>query len=147
MTAVDDFTHEGLETELDFSLPSVRVTRTLDRIAEERGTYPAVLRFDNGPEYTSLAMLKWSAEHCIELFFIDPGKPTQNGMVESFNARFRDEFLNEHVFVSIPEARAAAEAWRIDFNAVRPHQSLRYLTPLEFSEKYLQSLAPQLSMA
>ncbi len=147
MTAVDDFTHEGLATEIDFSLPSLRVIRKLDEIADERGAYPKVIRIDNGPEFTSLAMLKWAAQKNIELFFIDPGKPTQNGMAESFNARFRDEFLNEHVLVALPEVRAAAEAWRIDFNDVRPHQSLRYLTPSEFVKKYNDSLTPQLSVA
>ena len=147
MTAVDDFTHEGLATEIDFSLPSLRVIRKLDEIAEERGSYPKVIRIDNGTEFTSIAMLKWSAEHDIELFFIDPGKPTQNGIAESFNARYRDEFLNEHVFVTLHEAREAAEDWRIDFNEVRPHQTLRYLTPREFADNYERSLIPHLSVA
>lgn len=147
MTAVDDYTHEGLATEIDFSLPSLRVIRKLDAIADERGCYPKVIRIDNGPEFTSIAMLKWAAEHGVELSFIDPGKPTQNGIAESFNARFRDEFLNEHVFVTLHEARYAAEAWRIDFNEVRPHQTLRYLTPREFAEKYQKSLTPHLSVA
>jgi len=147
MTAVDDFTREGLATEIDFSLPSLRVIRKLDAIADDRGTYPRSIRIDNGPEFTSIAMLKWAAEHDVELFFIDPGKPTQNGMAESFNARFRDEFLNEHVFVTLGDARQAAEAWRVDFNEVRPHQSLRYLTPREFADNHEKSLIPHLSVA
>ncbi len=146
MTAIDDFTREGLATEIDFSLPSLRVIRVLDRVAEERGCYPRVIRFDNGPELTSIAMLRWSAEHSVELLFIDPGKPTQNANIESFNARYRDEFLNEHVFVTLAEVRVASELWRIDFNNVRPHQSLGYKTPAEFANEY-HVLTAQLSVA
>lgn len=90
LNVVDDFSHEALAIEVDFSLPGYRLVRTLDAIAEARG-YPDVLVLDNGPENTSVAMLRWSIDHHVRLHFIAPGKPVQNAFVESFNARFRDE--------------------------------------------------------
>src|ERR1700676_1134447 len=89
----------------------------------ERGSLPAILKFDNGPEFNSHAMLRWAAQRDIELHFIDPGKPMQNSSVARFNARARDEFFNEHVFTTLAQAQAAAGDWLIDFNDVRPHQT------------------------
>ena len=142
MTLIDDFTREALAREVDFSLPTLRVIRIFDSLGWERGL-PQTIRFDHGPEFTSPAMLRWGAElspamlrwgaeHQINLHFIEPGKPTQNGLVESFNGRVRDELLNLNCFPDIFAARAAAEAWLIDYNEVRPHSSLGYLTPAEF---------------
>lgn len=91
-------------------------------------------------------MLKWGADHQVNLHFIDPGKPTQNGHVESFNGRVRDELLNLNCFPNIVAARAAAEAWNIDYNELRPHSSLDYLAPAEFIAS-LKDPAPQLSAA
>lgn len=147
MTMVDDFTHQGLAVEPAFSFPSLHVIRVLELVALERGCYPSILKFDNGPEFTSHAMLRWAAERNIELHFIDPGKPMQNGSVESFNARARDEFFNEHVFTTLAQAQAAAADWLIDFNEVRPHQSLRYRTPNEFAAAIAESLTSQLPAA
>jgi putative transposase len=147
MTMVDDYTHEGLALEPSFSFPTLRVIRVLEAVALERGSFPAILKFDNGPEFTSHAMLRWAAERNIELHFIDPGKPMQNGSVESFNARARDEFFNEHVFTTLPQAQFAAADWLIDFNDVRPHQSLGYRTPREYAATLKQHLRPQLSAA
>lgn len=141
LTVVDDCTHEGLAVDPALSFPSRSVIRSLESIAFERGCLPSVLKFDNGPEFTSHAMLAWASKRNIELHFIDPGKPMQNGSVESFNARVRDEFLNEHVFMSLFEARAAAAEWLADFNDVRPHQSLRYKTPTQYSRD-LQAPTP-----
>ncbi len=140
MTMVDDFTHEGLAVEPAFSFPSLCVIRVLEAVAWERGCLPTILKFDNGPEFTSHAMLRWAAARNIELHFIDPGKPMQNGSVESFNARARDEFFNEHVFTTLAQVQAAAADWLIDFNDVRPHQSLRYRTPREFAESLTSQL-------
>jgi putative transposase len=92
-------------------------------------------------------MLRWAAEHDIELHFIDPGKPMQNGSVESFNARARDEFFNEHVFTTLAQAQAAASDWLIDFNDVRPHQTLRYQTPTEYAGTFSESITSQLPAA
>jgi putative transposase len=147
MTMVDDCTHEALAVEPAFSLPSMAVIRVLEAVAIERGSLPAILKFDNGPEFTSHAMLRWAAERDIQLHFIDPGKPMQNGSVESFNARARDEFFNEHVFTSLAQAQAAATDWLVDFNDVRPHQSLRYRTPTEYAGTFTTTITSQLSAA
>jgi putative transposase len=89
------------------------MTTVLDRIADERG-YPKTIVMDNGTEMTSLAMLAWAASHRVRLHYIAPGKPTQNAFIESFNGRFRDECLNEHVFLTLAEARRTIETWRED---------------------------------
>lgn len=93
---------------------------------------------DNGTELTSRAMLEWQQEHRVEWHYIAPGKPTQNGFIESFNGRLRDECLNEHLFASLTEASKIIEAWRIDYNTKRPHTSLNGLTPTEFAARPTQ---------
>ena len=90
---------------------------------------------DNGTELTSNAMLIWQEERGVEWHYIQPGKPMQNGFVESFNGRLRDECLNEHLFVSLKDARRIIKAWRIDYNTQRPHTSLAGLTPIEFATR------------
>jgi putative transposase len=146
MTLEDRFSREGLALQIDFSLPSLRVVRELDAIAAMRG-YPKRLRVDNGPELTSLKMLEWAIEHDVELHFIEPGKPAQNAWIESFNARTRDEFFNMHLFRSLPDIRSAGENWLVDYNEVRPHSSLRYLTPKEFVESLPTNPPPQEPLA
>lgn len=130
-TLEDLFSREALGLVFDFSLPALRIIRELDRIAQGRG-YPTYLRVDNGPEFISKALDAWAYQHHVQLVFIDPGKPIQNAHVESFNGKVRDEFLNEHWFLSIAEAQVLGEAFRIDFNTVRPHSALKNLTPEEF---------------
>lgn len=129
---VDDFNREALSIEIDLNLPALRVVRVLDRIAANRG-YPVMLRMDNGPEFISLALAEWAEKHAVKLEFIQPGKPTQNGFIESFNGRFRDECLNEHWFSDIVHARKTINDWRKEYNECRPHSSLDYLTPAEFA--------------
>ncbi len=124
LNIVDDFTRECLALRIAYSLGSTDVIREFEDIAFERG-FPETIRFDNGPEFTSLAMLRWSAERRVRPHFIDPGKPTQNANIESLNGKIRDELLNLHSFTTIFEARRAAEAWRNDYNDVRPHSSSR----------------------
>jgi putative transposase len=131
----DQLTREGLIAETDTSLPGKRVVRALDAIVAERGK-PKMIVSDNGTELTSNAILKWAEENGIEWHYIAPGKPQQNGFIESFNGKLRDECLNEHMFSSLAEARRIIEAWRIDYNTVRPHSSLGYLTPEEFAAKW-----------
>jgi len=109
------------------------VTRTLERVIAERGL-PGSLRCDNGPELTSRHFLAWCAQKKIELVHIQPGKPMQNGHVESFNGRLRDECLNASWFVNLADARAKIENWRQQYNADRPHSSLDYRTPEEFAK-------------
>ncbi len=137
LTVVDDFTRECLATIADTSLSGLRVIRELDRIAERRG-YPKMIVSDNGSELTSNAMLRWQQEHAVEWHYIAPGKPTQNGFIESFNGRLRDECLNEHLFMNLKEATEIIEAWRIDYNTARPHTSLGGLTPAEFATRPLE---------
>jgi len=131
----DPLTREGLVAEVDTSLPGVRVARALDRIVAERGK-PAMIVSDNGTELTSNAILKWAETNGVEWHYIAPGRPQQNGFMESFNGKLRDECLNEHVFASLAQARRIIEAWRIDYNTARPHSSLGYLTPQEFAASW-----------
>jgi len=134
LTLVDDFTRECLCLVADTSLSGPRVVRELDRIAEVRG-YPGMIVSDNGTELTSNAVLAWQEERGVEWHYIAPGKPMQNGFVESFNGKLRDECLNEHLFANLNEARQIIEAWRIDYNTNRPHTSLNGLTPTEFAAR------------
>jgi putative transposase len=131
MNVVDDFTRECLAIDVAFSFGSYDVIRCFEQIADDR-SLPQMIRFDNGPEFTSRAMLEWAATKSIDLQFIQPGKPTQNAHVESLNGRVRDELLNAHTFLDIHDARQRAEHWRKDYNEIRPHSSLGYRTPEEF---------------
>ena len=137
LAIVDDFTRECLGLVVDTSLSGARVVRELDRIAERRG-YPLMVVSDNGTELTSHAILRWQEERAVLWHYIAPGKPQQNGFVESFNGRFRDECLNEHLFASLAAARRIIEAWRIDYNTERPHTSLDGLTPAAFATRPIQ---------
>lgn len=128
---IDDFTRECLATIVDNSISGVRVARELDEICERRGR-PCMIVSDNGTELTSNAILKWQQDRGVEWHYIAPGKPMQNGFVESFIGRLRDECLNEHLFTSYTHARRIINAWRIDYNNTRPHSSLDGLTPIEF---------------
>jgi putative transposase len=114
---------------VDFSIAGERVARTLDELARSHGL-PEKIVSDNGQEFTSEAMFLWSQR--VQLHFIQPGKPTQNAFVESYNGKFRDAWLNEHWFVSIADARRTIEIWRIHYNTVRPHSSLGNQTPKQF---------------
>lgn len=128
----DDCTRECPAIDVDFSLPGERVVEMLERVARERG-YPDILVVDNGPELRGRALDGWADDHGVQLYFIDPGKPTQNAYIESFNGRYREECLNQHWFTSIGEAREIIEEWRVDYNTARPHSSLKYQTPKEFA--------------
>ena len=137
---VDDFSRECLATVVDTSIGGVRVVRELERVVLERGL-PGVIVSDNGCELTSTAVLRWSIGR-LDWHYIAPGKPVQNAFVESFNSRLRDECLNEHVFLSLAEARTTIEAWRDDYNHRRPHSSLGALTPAEFAQLAAEKLLP-----
>lgn len=130
LCVLDLFTREALAVEVDVSLPGVRVVAVLERLVAERGA-PAELVLDNGPELTGRALDGWAAAHEVRLRFIAPGKPSQNGFVESFNGRFRDECLDRAWFTSLADARTTVEAWRLDYNGRRPHSALGYRTPAE----------------
>ncbi|MGH7734375.1 MAG: IS3 family transposase [Gemmatimonadales bacterium] len=128
LTVVDDYSRQCLAIEVDGSLPGARVVRVLERLAEECGL-PAAIRTDNGPEFAGRALDQWAYEKGVRLEFIQPGKPMQNGYIESFNGRLRDECLNENWFLSLPDARRIIEAWRRDYNSFRPHTALGGRTP------------------
>jgi putative transposase len=132
LNLMDGYTREALRIEPDTSLPGLRVVRVLDRLREMRGT-PAVIQVDNGTEFTSRVVDQWAYQNQVALHFIERGQPTQNALIESFNGKFRDECLNQNWFVDLKHAREVIEAWRVDYNTVRPHSSLGYLTPEEFA--------------
>jgi putative transposase len=134
LTVVDEFTRHCHRLEVDTSINGVRVTRTLSEISRWGGL-PEIIRVDNGPEFISNAMDAWAYQRGIKLQFIRPGKPVENAYVESFNGRLRDECLNENWFMSIEHARRVIEDWRLDYNQVRPHSALGYLTPQEFMDQ------------
>jgi putative transposase len=133
LNIADDFSREAPAIEVDTSLGGVRVTRVLDRLKIERGL-PLQIRSDNGPEFISKAVEQWAYENGVDWHFIEPGKPIENAYIESFNARFRDECLNENWFTSLPDARQKIEEWRKDYNQRRPHSALGYRTPEEFAQ-------------
>lgn len=134
LTIIDSYTRECPAIEVDSCLSAHRVTRVLERVIEQRGA-PKTIRCDNGPEFTSRHFLSWCEERKIQLVFIAPGRPMQNGHIESFNGRFRDECLNANWFTSLADAKRKIEAWREDYNTERPHSALGYLSPDEFAAR------------
>ena len=127
---VDDYSRQCLALEVDTSLSGQRISRVLGQV-RETGQLPQVLVCDNGPEFTSRAMLMWSQRSATRIHHIQPGKPTQNAYCESFIGKFRYECLRQHWFRSLLEARAVIEQWRMDYNHVRPHRGLGQRTPME----------------
>jgi putative transposase len=132
LTVADDFSHECVDIAADYGIGGQYVTRLLDRAALFRG-HPGAVRTDNGPEFTSHAFMAWTQTHGIRHVLIQPGRPMQNGYIESFNGKFRDECLNEHWFETLPQARHAIAVWRQDCNEVRPHSSCRRMPPAKFA--------------
>ena len=139
LNLVDAFTRQCLAIEADTSLGGERVVRVLDEVVAQRGK-PQIMQIDNGPEFRSKALDVWASNNSVKLDFIEPGKPTQNGLIESFNGRFRDECLNQEWFGSLKEARQLIEDWRVSYNAKRPHSSLGYLPPDVWAQQHEQSL-------
>ena len=140
---VDHYTRECPLIEVDLSLPGARVVRVLEQVAEERGL-PDAIRVDHGPEFVCDAVRSWCKRKKVELDYIEPGKPMQNGHVESFNGKLRDECLNTHWFTSLRQARNIIESWRIDYNEARPHSALGYATPNEFAGRSSASFAVEI---
>ena len=131
LNVIDDWSRECLASVVDTSLSGKRVVRELAAIVERRGK-PLTIVSDNGTELTSRAILAWCEETGVEWHYIAPGKPTQNGFVESFNGRLRDECLNEHAFTSLAAAKRIIAAWQLDYNTVRPHSGLGGLSPAAY---------------
>jgi len=134
LNIVDDFTKEAVDIVAGNSIRGADVVRVLEQAVRFR-RLPQAIRTDQGPECTGRALQGWADERGVQLKLIQAGKPTQNAYVESFNARFRDECLNEHVFRNLAHARAVIAQWRTDYNEHRPHSTLGYLTPREFAAR------------
>lgn len=132
LTVIDQWSRECLAIEVDLSLSGTRVTRALERLCNTRAA-PAAIQSDNGPEFSGRVMDEWAYGRGVRLQFIEPGKPIQNAFIESFNSRLREECLNEHVFLSLDDARRRIEQWRVRYNCERPHSSLGYPAPEEFA--------------
>jgi putative transposase len=129
----DDCTRECPAIHVEFSLPGNRVVEMLEDVARERG-YPDMIVVDNGPEFRGRDLENWAYDHGVKIFFIDPGKPMQNGSIESFNGRFREECLDQHLFRNIDDARKIIEHWRQAYNQSRPHTAIKMMTPIEFAK-------------
>jgi putative transposase len=132
LNIVDDYTRECLAIEVDTSLGGLRVVRVLEELKQRRGLPPQI-RSDNGPEFLSRAVDQWAFEQGLRWHTIQPGRPMENGYVESFNGHFRDECLNENWFTDLADAREKIAQWKQDYNQVRPHSALGYRTPEEFA--------------
>lgn len=132
LVIVDDYSRECPAIEVDTSIGGQRVVSVLERLAETRGL-PEAITMDNGPEFTGRALDELACRRGITLNFIRPGKPIENAFAESFIGRIRDECLNENWFINLSHAREIIEAWRNDYNEIRPHSSLKGNTPKEYA--------------
>jgi len=133
LNIADDVTRECLAAIPDTSISGKRVARELTTLIQARGK-PRMIVSDNGTEFTSNAILRWSKDYQVEWHYIAPGKPMQNGYIESFNGRMRDELLNESLFLDLDQARQMITAWATDYNTRRPHSSLGYKTPAAYAD-------------
>jgi len=138
LTVIDVYTRESLALVADRSLTGIKVAAALTPIVARRGM-PSAITVDNGGEFVSRAMDTWAYAHDVRLEFIRPGKPVENAFIESFNGRLRDECLNAHVFVSTIDAQRVLDAWRQDYNHVRPHSALQDRTPVEMGALWVDS--------
>lgn len=138
LNIMDDCTREVLAIEIDTSLSSKRVIRTLDKIIEQRGK-PVAIRSDNGPEFTSKDLELWSIDNGITLQFIQPEKPMQNGFIERFNRLYREAILDAYLFFDLHEVRVLTEEWIEEYNNHRPHESLNNLTPTEWKVNLIKN--------
>lgn len=133
LTIVDDFSRECPHIEVASSLTGQRVAEVLSRLRHK----PSIIRIDNGPEFISKALDIWAYNNGVRLLFIRPGKPTENGFIESFNGKLREECLSVNYFSNMQEAKDIVERWRRDYNEVRPHSSLKAMTPSEYAKQAL----------
>lgn len=140
LVVVDEFTRENLCLEVGFGFKSEEVIDQLAKIIVQRGV-PKFIRSDNGPEFIASPLREWLEKLDIGTLYIEPGSPWENGFVESFNSRFRDEFLALEYFDTLDAARRLTEAWRKQYNERRPHSSLGYIPPTEFARQHFSSVA------
>ena len=128
LNLIDEFTRECLAIRVERKLSSAEVLETLAELMLERGV-PDHIRSDNGPEFVAQSVRDWIAAVGAKTAYIEPGSPWENGYVESFNSKLRDELLNGEIFYSLREAQILIEGWRQHYNAVRPHSALRWTPP------------------
>ena len=145
LVVIDEFTRENLAIEVAWSFKAKQVIEVLQYLFAVRGS-PEHLRSDNGPEFVAQAVTRWLYQAGVKTLFIAKGSPWENGYVESFNSRLRDELLNRELFLSLAEARFVVDRWRLDYNHRRPHSSLDYQTPAAFAARCTAS-APELLSA
>ena len=144
LAIIDTYTRESLKIKVEYSLSGESVINAFDEIIQERGK-PRMILSDNGTEFTSNKVFSWQKEREIKWEYIEPGKPQQNGTIESFNGKLRDECLNENWFLNLKEAQRIVEKWRNHYNVERPHSSLGGLTPNELASQ-LKGKASQLAV-
>ena len=137
LVVIDEFTRECLAIDVNRKIKGPDVVEVLRYLFAVRGE-PKFIRSDNGPEFASNAVKKWLKASDVETLFVAPGSPWENGYVESFNSKLRDELLNRELFLHIDELRYVADRWRMDYNHYRPHSSLDYMAPAAFAAKYLE---------
>ncbi len=145
LVVIDEFTRESLAIELAWSFKSQQVIEVLQYLFAVRGA-PDNLRSDNGPEFVARAVTRWLHQALVKTLFIAKGSPWENGYVESFNSRFRDELLDRELFVGLEDARWVVDRWRLDYNHYRPHSSLGYQTPATFAACCCSSVRPTASL-
>ncbi len=141
---IDDFNREILHIEIDTSITSLRLVRIFEQLHAERGL-PQVLRTDNGPEFLGEAFSQWAKQHGMAIQYIQPGKPNQNAYIERFNHIFREEVLDQYLFLRLEDVREAAHRWLIEYNEQRDHDSLDDLTPREYRQQFAGSSTSKLS--
>lgn len=134
LTVVDQWSRQSPILKAGFSLRGTDAAAALDRVLST-GTKPRSITLDHGTEFMSRALEHWANARGVALDFTRPGKPTDNGHIESLNGRLRDEFLNVHLFASLADVRTRLEAWRVDYNEHRPHSALGHLTPREYARR------------
>ena len=138
LTLIDEYTRECLATHVAWSITAQEVITVVEAAIMRYGK-PEHIRSDNGPEFIAYAIKDWLEDAKIGVIYITPGSPWENGHIESFHDKLRDECLNRELFGSLLEAKVLIEQWRIEYNQQRPHSSLRYQTPAEFADQCVQS--------
>lgn len=141
---VDDFNREALHIEIDTSINSNRLVRIFEQLKQRHGL-PQVIRSDNGPEFLGEVFVQWLRDQGVAIQYIQPGKPNQNAYIERFNRTFREELLDQHLFLRLEDVREAAYWWMLEYNEQRPHDSLGNLTPSEYRQKLARSSDFELS--
>jgi putative transposase len=136
LNVVDEHTREALTITVDRRIDADATVEVLDRLATERGAVPRFIRMDNGPELTANALRDWCRFNQAGTSYIEPGSPWQNPYVETFGSRLRDELLAVEAFNTLFEAQVLVEDWRIEYNTLRPHSALGYLTPTDYARAW-----------